>query len=205
MFTGIIQTIGALRAREDHDGDCTLAIATGSIATNVVNLGDSIAVNGVCLTVIAIDDSTLRFDVSAETLNFTTLGSLAIDAPVNLESAATPTTALGGHIVSGHVDGVARVVDIKQDARSVRFKFELPTALSRYLASKGSVCLDGTSLTVNGVAANRFDINIVPHTISQTIMSEYTIDTNVNLEVDVLARYVERLIDARGELDGKQA
>jgi riboflavin synthase len=197
MFTGIIQTVGALRARRDHDGDCTLAIEPGAIDPQTVQLGDSIAVNGVCLTVIAIGDGQLEFDVSAETLAFTTLGGLALGTALNLETAATPSTALGGHIVSGHVDGIATVMQRTADARSVRFEFVVADKLARYLAAKGSVCLDGISLTVNGVNANRFDVNIVPHTLSVTTMNSYALDSRVNLEVDVVARYVERLLDSR--------
>lgn len=201
MFTGIIQAKGTVLQRDVHDdGDCTLhvdATALGTGRDRPFEMGESIAINGVCLTVVGIDGARLAFDVSNETLRLTSLSQLAVDASVNLESAATPQTALGGHIVSGHVDGMAQVVARETDARSVRFEFEVPPALARYLAPKGSVCIDGVSLTVNGVNANRFDVNIVPHTMSETLFDTYTNGSRVNLEVDVLARYVERLLDAR--------
>jgi riboflavin synthase len=197
MFTGIIQAKGAVLERQIHDdGDCTLRIDAATLGTSF-EMGESIATNGVCLTVIGISGPHLSFDVSNETLGLTSLGQLHAGAPVNLERAATPQTALGGHIVSGHVDGMAEVVALQADARSVRFVFEVPAALARYLAPKGSVCLDGVSLTVNGVEGARFDVNIVPHTMGETLFDAYGVGTRVNLEVDVLARYVERLLDAR--------
>tara|TARA_B100000676_G_scaffold305473_1_gene359772 strand:+ start:4980 stop:5594 length:615 start_codon:yes stop_codon:yes gene_type:complete len=198
MFTGIIQTVGKLLARRDHGGDCTLTIAPGALAQDSIGLGDSIAVNGVCLTVISQTDGAIDFDVSGETLGLTTLGNLQVGDPLNLETAATPSTALGGHIVSGHVDGLATIKSIEPDARSQRITIEVPHTLSRYLAAKGSVCVDGVSLTINGVGDDVFDVNIVPHTMSATNFGSYEPDTRVNLEVDVIARYVERLIEARG-------
>jgi len=197
MFTGIIQAKGAVLERQIHDdGDSTLHIDASALGTEF-EMGESISTNGVCLTVVGIYDQHLAFDVSNETLGLTSLGLLQTGAPVNLERAATPKTALGGHIVSGHVDGLAEVVAREADARSVRFLFEVPAALARYLAPKGSVCLDGVSLTVNDVEGARFDVNIVPHTMSETLFDTYAVGALVNLEVDVLARYVERLLDAR--------
>ena len=197
MFTGIIQAKGAVLERQIHDdGDSTLHIDASALGTEF-EMGESISNNGVCLTVVGIYDQRLAFDVSNETLGLTSLGLLQTGAPVNLERAATPKTALGGHIVSGHVDGLAEVVAREADARSVRFVFEVPAALARYLAPKGSVCLDGVSLTVNDVEGARFDVNIVPHTMSETLFDTYAVGALVNLEVDVLARYVDRLLDAR--------
>ena len=198
MFTGIIQTVGKLVARREQGGDCVLTVAPGSLDQDNIALGDSIAVNGVCLTVVAQRDGNLEFDVSAETLGLTTIGGLQTGASLNLETAATPTTALGGHIVSGHVDGLATIKAITPDARSFRVEVNVPPALARYLAQKGSVCVDGVSLTINGIGDREFDVNIVPHTMDATIFGSYVAGTIVNLEVDVIARYVERLIDARG-------
>jgi riboflavin synthase len=198
MFTGIIQTVGKLVARREQGGDCVLTVAPGSLDQDNIGLGDSIAVNGVCLTVVAQRDGNLDFDVSAETLGLTTIGGLQTGASLNLETAATPATALGGHIVSGHVDGLATIKAITPDARSFRVEVNVPRALARYLAQKGSVCVDGVSLTINGIGDREFDVNIVPHTMDATIFGSYVAGTIVNLEVDVIARYVERLIDARG-------
>ncbi|MEM7404458.1 MAG: riboflavin synthase [Pseudomonadota bacterium] len=199
MFTGIIQSVGRLLERRDHGGDCTLAVEHSGLRGGPVGIGDSIANNGVCLTVTAIDGNRLEFDVSGETLALTSLGQLEPGSGLNMEAAATPDTALGGHIVSGHVDGMATVTARTADARSVRFEFEVPDALARYLAPKGSICVDGVSLTVNGVEGRRFDVNIVPHTLAETIFDSYTVGSMVNLEVDVIARYVERLLQAREE------
>lgn len=199
MFTGIIQSVGRLVERRDHGGDCTLVVAHDGLRGGPIGIGDSIANNGVCLTVTEIDGNQLAFDVSAETLALTSLGLLEPGSALNMEAAATPDTALGGHIVSGHVDGMATVTARTPDARSIRFEFEVPDTLARYLAPKGSVCVDGVSLTVNGVSGRRFDVNIVPHTLSETIFDTYAEGSGVNLEVDVIARYVERLLQARKE------
>ncbi|MBS1213753.1 MAG: riboflavin synthase [Proteobacteria bacterium] len=194
MFTGIIQAVGRIAQMESRGGDCRLAIETGKLPLAGVALGDSIAVSGVCLTAIELGEDHFCADVSRETLSRTTLGSFARGQAVNLELALTPTTRLGGHIVSGHVDGVGEVVERRTDARSVRFVIEAPTNLAKYIAEKGSICVDGVSLTVNGVDGRRFDLNIVPHTLAETTLGEFAPGRKVNLEVDVLARYLERLM-----------
>lgn len=194
MFTGIIETIGELSHIEKKSGDLTVNIQAKDWDWQDVKLGDSIACNGVCLTVVALGAQGFSADVSAETLNFTTLGGWQIGLPVNLEKALTPQSRMGGHIVSGHVDGIGEVVKRESEARSERFTVSVPAALAKYIAHKGSITIDGTSLTVNWVDGNLFDINIVPHTLNQTIIGSYRVGTRVNLEVDVLARYLERLL-----------
>ena len=194
MFTGIIQSIGEILSLEPRGGDVRLNVGTGKLGMDAVALGDSIAVNGVCLTAVVLDGDAFSADVSRETLSLTTLGELKTGSAVNLEKALTLSTSLGGHLVSGHVDGVGRVMDRAEDARSVRFRIEAPAELARYIAHKGSICVDGTSLTVNGVSGCVFDLNIVPYTLKETIMSGYGPRTRVNLEVDLVARYLERLV-----------
>lgn len=197
MFTGLIQAVGALHAREARGGDLRLTIATGALPMHDIALGESIAVSGVCLTVVAFDAGTFCADVSNETLACTTLGQLADGASVNLERALRAADRLGGHLVSGHVDGVGRVASIEADARSQRWRIAAPPALHRYFAAKGSVCVDGVSLTINGVDAEGFDVNLVPHTVAHTAFASTPIGAAVNLEVDVVARYVERLLATR--------
>jgi riboflavin synthase len=194
MFTGIIQAVGILTHLEARGGDVRLRIRTGKLDLADVRLGDSIAVNGVCLTAVDLPGDGFAADVSRETLSLTTLGDLVAGSPVNLEKALTLSTRLGGHLVSGHVDGVGRVIERRDDARSVRFAIEAPAALARYIAQKGSICVDGTSLTVNTVNGARFDLNIVPHTLQETIFAGYAPGSRVNLEVDLIARYLERLL-----------
>ena len=194
MFTGIIHAVGRIAAIEEKSGDCRLTVDTGKLPLATVELGDSIAVNGVCLTVISLGKRHFCADVSRETLSCTTLRHTNSQSPVNLELALTPSTRMGGHIVSGHVDGVAKVVNKKEDARSVRFYIEVPDNIAKYIAEKGSICIDGISLTVNGVEGNRFDVNIVPHTLQMTTMGQMTVGYSVNIEVDLLARYLERLL-----------
>jgi riboflavin synthase len=194
MFTGIIQAVGTIAALESRGGDVRLRLRTGKLDLTDVRLGDSIAVNGVCLTAVELPGDGFSADVSRETLSLTTLGDLVPGSRVNLEKALTLATRLGGHLVSGHVDGVGRVVERRDDARSVRFAVEAPPELARYIAHKGSICVDGISLTVNAVSGARFDLNIVPHTLEETIMSDYAPGTRVNLEVDLVARYLERLL-----------
>jgi len=193
MFTGIVQAIGRLRATEPCGGDVMLTIDTGDLALAGVATGGSIAVNGVCLTVTRLESAAFAADVSRETLSLTTLGKLSAGARLNLETALKAGDALGGHYVSGHVDGVALVIDRHDDARSVRVEFELPGSLARYVARKGSICIDGVSLTVNAVRGSRFDVNLVPHTLAATILGDYRAGTQVNCEVDIIARYLERL------------
>ena len=194
MFTGIIQATGEIRALEQRDGDARLTIAVGQLDMGDVALGDSIAVNGVCLTAVQFDAHSFVADVSGETLACTTLGDLSPGARVNLEKALTPTTRLGGHLVSGHVDGVGEVLRRWSDARSERFRIRAPGGLAKYIAEKGSICVDGISLTVNRVEGAEFELNIVPHTLSETTMGDFTAGRRVNLEVDIIARYLERLL-----------
>jgi riboflavin synthase len=171
-----------------------LRIHTGKLSLDDVALGDSICTNGVCLTVIELPGDGYWADVSVESLNFTTLGELKIGSEVNLEKALTPQSRLGGHIVSGHVDGVGEVVSLTEDARSIRVVLRAPDQLARYIAHKGSICVDGTSLTVNAVNGAEFELNIIPQTMSETVFGQYRPGSRVNLEVDVIARYLERLI-----------
>jgi riboflavin synthase len=194
MFTGIIAAIGKIDAVQPKDGDLSLKVATQQLSLNDVALGDSIAINGVCLTVVNINAAILTFDVSRESIDRTSLGDAKTGSEVNLEKALAVGERLGGHFVSGHVDGLGSVISLKESARSVQFRFEMPVALSRYVAEKGSICIDGVSLTVNNVADNWFEVNIIPHTMQETIMSSYTVGTKVNLEVDLIARYLERLL-----------
>jgi riboflavin synthase len=194
MFTGIVQGVGRIRSVEPRGGDVAMWIETGDVALAGVEVGGSIAVNGCCLTAVELEPRAFRADLSRETLSLTTAGEWASGTSVNLEKALTAGQALGGHYVTGHVDGVARVVARHDDARSVRVEFEVPAGLGRYVARKGSVTIDGVSLTVNGVSGNRFDVNLVPHTLEVTILGGYGAGTRVNLEVDIIARYLERLV-----------
>ena len=197
MFTGIIEGVGRLAASETRGGDIRLTIATGTLPFDDVHLGESIAVNGVCLTVIDFDAGSFQADASNETLSLTTLGRLTVDAPVNLERAMRPTDRLGGHMVSGHVDGVGSVLDIREDARAQRWRFAAPPALLRYIAKKGSICVDGVSLTVNEADDAGFEVALIPHTVSHTAFAQTRVGDAVNLEIDLVARYVERLLGAR--------
>ena len=194
MFTGIIQAKGSIAEMQPKGGDMALVINTGKLDLSDVALGDSIAVNGVCLTAIALLESGFTADVSRETLSLTSLGNLSQGSAVNLEKALTLQTRLGGHMVSGHVDGLGVVESRHPDARSERFRIKAPDELAKYIAAKGSITLDGVSLTVNSVEGAYFDVNIVPHTIQETIIGAYQAGTAINLEVDVVARYLERLI-----------
>ncbi|MGI9211209.1 MAG: riboflavin synthase [Methylococcaceae bacterium] len=194
MFTGIIQAQGTLTRIEPRGGDHRLTVHSEQLPFATIGLGDSIAVNGVCLTAVALSGHTFTADVSNETLSRTTLGGWTAGTRVNLELALLPTTRLGGHLVSGHVDGVGVVIGQQAEARSVRFTLEAPAALARYLAEKGSVTVDGISLTINAVNGACFELNIVPHTLSMTTLGAITVGQRVNLEVDILARYLERLL-----------
>lgn len=194
MFTGIIQATGQVARTESRGGDLRLTIQTGKLDLSDVQLGDSIAVNGVCLTAVELPGDGFVADVSRESLGLTTLGTFKSGTRVNLEKALTLATRLGGHLVSGHVDGIGTVIERHDDARSVRFTLEAPAELARYIAHKGSITVDGTSLTVNAVDGARFELNIVPHTLAETIMADYQAGTRVNLEVDLVARYLERLL-----------
>ncbi len=197
MFTGIIQAVGSIGSIESRGGDMRLVVDSADLDLVDNDLGDSIAVSGVCLTVVEFNTTGFAADVSLETLNKTSLGNLKPGSPVNLEKALTLKTALGGHLVSGHVDGLARVISMQEDARSIRYRFEVDPALQHYITEKGSVTIDGTSLTVNRVEQNQFEVNIVPHTQTKTIFGNYQLNTQVNLEVDIIARYLERLINGR--------
>ena len=199
MFTGIIQSIGSIGSIEHKGGDISLVINAGELNLDDCTRGDSIAVNGVCLTTVSYSSGQFVADVSSETLNITNLGELKQGSSVNLEKALTLNTALGGHLVSGHVDGLASVVDLHEEARSIQYTFELAPGLQHYIAEKGSVTIDGTSLTVNRIERNRFDVNIVPHTLENTIFQYYRPGTRVNIEVDIVARYLERLIEGKAE------
>ena len=194
MFTGIIQSVGLIQRLEPRGGDVRLSIDTGKLPLDGVVLGDSIAVNGVCLTAVALTERGFAADVSRETLTLTTLGALKPGSRVNLEKALTLSTPLGGHLVSGHVDGVGTLLERHEDARSWRLRIQAPDELARYIAHKGSICVDGTSLTVNRVEGAVFELNIVPHTIQETIIGDYRPGSRVNLEVDLIARYLERLL-----------
>ena len=198
MFTGIVQAVGRIEERIEYaSGDVSLVIGTAAIPAADIAVGDSICVSGVCLTAVEATQTGFRTDVSAESLARTTLRDLAAGSRVNLETALTPDTRLGGHLVSGHVDGIAQVLARWDDARSVRFEFRVPETLAKYIAEKGSVCIDGTSLTVNGVDGSDFDVNIVPHTLAATTLGELGPGSAVNIEVDQIARYVERLLSYR--------
>lgn len=194
MFTGIVQAIGRIEAREVRDGDVRLRIDCGDLDLSALQIGGSIAVNGACLTAVEIDGRVFAADVSIETLDKTSLGRLDSGSPVNLETALTLNTALGGHLVSGHVDGLGTLLEMEPDARSIRYRFEVDPSLQVYIAAKGSITIDGTSLTVNRVLENRFDVNIVPHTQQKTVFQYYRFGTKVNIEVDIIARYLERLL-----------
>lgn len=194
MFTGIIEAIGSIRALSPKGGDVRVYVATGKLDLADVKLGDSIAVNGVCLTAVELPGDGFWADVSRETLARTAFIDLKPGSPVNLEKALTPSSRLGGHLVSGHVDGVGEVVSREDNARAVQFRIRAPRELARYIAHKGSITVDGTSLTVNAVNGAEFELTIVPHTLAETIMAGYRPGRPVNLEVDLLARYLERLL-----------
>jgi len=197
MFTGIVQTVGTVRAVNARGGDAQLVIEAPGLDLTHAQLGDSIAINGCCLTVTQLEGSTFAVDVSRESLDITTLGAWAPGIRVNLEAALRAGDALGGHYVTGHVDGIGAVAKMTSDARSTRVEFEVDRRLGRYIAKKGSVCIDGVSLTVNGVNDDenktRFDVNLIPHTLSVTILQDYRCGTRVNVEIDIIARYVERM------------
>ena len=194
MFTGIIEAVGAVKRIEPMGGDLRFVIDGGSLDMSDVQLGDSIAVNGVCLTVIEFESASFSADVSNETISLTSLKGLKTGSAVNLEKAMLPTTRMGGHLVSGHVDGLGTVVSKTGDARSIRLEIEVPSELKKYIAVKGSICIDGTSLTVNSVDNCVVGLNIVPHTQERTVIQHYTKGTKVNLEVDLVARYLETLL-----------
>jgi riboflavin synthase len=197
MFTGIVQDIGRIIAMQEVKGERSLVIETKKISLQRFNLGDSIAVQGVCLTVTQLQASALAVDVSAETLALTTLKSLMKDSPVNLEAALRVGDPLGGHFVSGHIDGVGTVHGVQEIGRSYRLEVVAPTSLLRYIAYKGSITLDGVSLTVNTVHDNRFVVNLIPHTWNETTLRYLLPGALVNIETDQMARYVERILQSQ--------
>jgi riboflavin synthase len=192
MFTGIVKAKGSIGAIEKRGGDVRLRVTAAGLPWSDYTVGDSISVNGVCLTAVQVLDDGFDTDVSVETLDVTTLKQLAVGDAVNLEPALRVGDSLGGHLVSGHVDGIGKVISRADDARSIRMNFEV----SRYIAKKGSICVDGVSLTINEVSGNTFGLNIIPHTAEVTTMGNYDIGTAVNIEVDLLARYIERMLGA---------
>ena len=194
MFTGIIQAVGRIAQIESGEQDIRLRIETGKLPLAEVSLGDSIASSGVCLTVTELPGDGFWADVSPETLSLTTLGTKGVGDAVNLETSLTLNTPLGGHLVSGHVDGVGRIESVTEDARFWRVRVVAPEKLARYIAMKGSICVDGTSLTVNQVEGASFELTIIPQTWEETVFSEYQAGSPVKLEVDVIARYLERLM-----------
>lgn len=206
MFTGIIEAVGEIRGSSPQGGDRRFDVGVNKLDMGDVALGDSIAVNGVCLTVVEFSRDHFMADVSNETLACTTLGSLQKGSLVNLEKALTPTTRLGGHLVSGHVDGVGEIVAMENDGRSIRVKIRAPESLLRYIAAKGSICVQGISLTVNSIDGDVFGLNIVPHTLVETNLCDAVVGTHVNLEVDIIARYLERLLPggSAGTPDGEE-
>ncbi|MFT6918089.1 MAG: riboflavin synthase [Cognaticolwellia sp.] len=202
MFTGIIEAVGHLKAINSSGNGARVTINTAKLDLSDVKLGDSIASNGICLTVVALDSTSFSADVSSETLTRTGFAHYKMGASVNLEKAMLPTTRFGGHMVSGHVDAVSEISAIEHKGNSIDYWLTMPAELSAYIAEKGSVTIDGTSLTVNSVSADQFRLTIVPHTTGQTIISTYQVGTKVNLEVDLIARYLERLLTK--QTTGKQ-
>jgi riboflavin synthase len=200
MFTGIVQDVGRLVSREARGGDARLLIAFDRLDPSGINVGDSICVQGCCLTAVELHDHAFAADASRETLSLTTLGDLTPGSRVNLEPSLKAGDPLGGHLLSGHVDGVAEIAAISGDARSTRIEISVPPPLSRYIARKGSVAIDGVSLTVNEVQGARFGINLIPHTQAVTTLGSIRVGARVNLEVDQIARYVERLLSRDGEI-----
>jgi riboflavin synthase len=194
MFTGIIEALGTVRSLESRGGDMRVTIRSGELDLSDVKLGDSIAVNGICLTAVALPGDGFVADVSGETLKRSAFVDLKPGSRVNLEKALTPTTRLGGHLVSGHVDGVGELLSLQHDGRSVRMRIQAPAELAKYIAEKGSITVDGVSLTVNAVDGARFDLNIVPHTMQQTTLVSFSVGQRINLEVDLIARHLERLL-----------
>lgn len=196
MFTGIVQALGEIRVISARADDVRMSIAAGKLDLTDVRLGDSIAVNGACLTVVERDCDSFAVDVSPETLRCTTLGTLKIAAPVNLELALRFGDRLGGHLVSGHVDGVGEILERREDGDCLWFRIAVPPPLAKYLSRKGSVCVDGVSLTVNAVEGAQFEVQIIPHTQAETLFGTYRTGDPVNIEVDLIARYLERLLPA---------
>lgn len=198
MFTGLVEGVGEICAVRNHGADVTFEIKTPWSRADLA-LGDSVAISGVCLTVSNGDGTRFTALLSGETLACTALGGMRVSSKVNLERAVTPTTRLGGHMVSGHVDGVATLKKVWDDGSSRRMVFQVPVQLAHYIATKGSICVDGVSLTVNSVAGELFEVNIIPHTLSHTTLGALQSGQSVNIEVDLVARYIERLMQARAD------
>ena len=194
MFTGIIETVGEVVAKELREGDVKLTLEADESYLEAVMLGDSIACNGVCLTVVDRTSNQFMLDVSVETLSLTTIGDWDVGSKVNLEQAMIASSRFGGHIVSGHIDRIGEIIDITEHARSWRMTVRVPKNIRQYIAKKGSICVDGVSLTINSVEDSEFSVNIVPHTLSHTIIGDYKLNQKVNIEIDTIARYVERLV-----------
>ena len=204
MFTGIIEAVGQVVASQSKQGDIRLRINTGKLDLSDVKLGDSIATNGVCLTVVELPGDGFWADVSKESITHTNITDWKMGKAVNLEQALTLAPRLGGHMVTGHVDGLGTILSRNEDARSVRFKIKAPAELSKYIAAKGSITIDGVSLTVNAIedapaGATIFDLNIVPHTVQETVIKDYQVGNTVHLEVDVIARYLERMMQQKND------
>ena len=193
MFTGIIEAVGKIEARSQEKGEWRLKFFTGDLDLSDVKIGDSIAVSGCCLTVVEKHARAFLADVSNETMRCTSLGTLEIGSAVNLEKAMLATDRFGGHIVSGHVDGVGHLIKVENEGQSIKMTFKIPSNLSKYVAVKGSICVDGTSLTVNEANDDYFAVNLIPHTQDETVSGSYQIGDSVNLEVDIIARYLERM------------
>ena len=193
MFTGIIEAVGKIEARSQEKGEWRLKFSTGDLDLSDVKIGDSIAVSGCCLTVVEKQATAFLADVSNETMRCTSLGTLEIGSAVNLEKAMLATDRFGGHIVSGHVDGVGHLIKVENEGQSIKMTFKIPSNLNKYVAAKGSICVDGTSLTVNEANDDYFAVNLIPHTQDETVSGSYKIGDSVNLEVDIIARYLERM------------
>ena len=193
MFTGIIEAVGKIEARSQEKGEWRLKFSTGDLDLSDVKIGDSIAVSGCCLTVVEKHATAFLADVSNETMRCTSLGTSEIGSAVNLEKAMLATDRFGGHIVSGHVDGVGHLIKVENEGQSIKMTFKIPSNLSKYVAAKGSICVDGTSLTVNEANDDYFAVNLIPHTQDETVSGSYQIGDSVNLEVDIIARYLERM------------
>lgn len=202
MFTGIVKAVGSIASLQQRGGDVRMRVESDALPWSDYEPGESISVNGVCLTAVALHADGFDTDVSVETMNVTTLGTLSGNSRVNLEPALSLGERLGGHLVSGHVDCQGEVVGLSADARSIRLAIEIPDEFARYVAKKGSVCVDGVSLTTNEVSARRFELNIIPHTAEATIIGDYKVGTKVNIEVDLLARYLERLLGGGADDSG---
>jgi riboflavin synthase len=199
MFTGLIQAVGQVSTIERQESSARLEISSKEIASEIAQ-GDSVSVNGVCLTVVSFDESKFAVDVMVQTLNLTSTGSLEVGSAVNLELATRTTDRLGGHIVQGHVDGVAQVVAISADSQWTRMDISIPKELMKYVVAQGSICIEGVSLTVGELndPADQISVWLIPETLANTNLSQKQVGAVLNIEVDVLAKYVERLI-ARGQ------